>query len=194
MSQFELSKSEIETLISEKSISDLYPWNTDDENLIDQFYKTIFFDITRKVNVHFLTDFDHYGSGYSSYIPTFFYNEKCKIKQIYPAYNQNFIGLEVYFCRLAPYFIMLENEYRWQQHSHNSERFNGFPHQNRIDEIQHANTQHIAQHIETLLSEFGLKRLNKEILNTSLNGKYQINTVLNDRAYRYFDAFFHWED
>lgn len=194
MNQLQFTDFEIEALISESTISELYPWNTDDENLIDQFYKTIFFDIARKVNVKFITDFDHYGSGYSSYIPTFFYTEKCKIKQLYPSYNQNFLGLEVYFCRLAPYFIMLEHEYRWQQRQNHTERFNGFPNQHKIDEIQQESTWHIAQHLETLLSEFGLKRLNKESLNTSLDGKYQIKTVLTDRAYSYFDALFHWED
>lgn len=42
MNQLQFTDFEIEALISESTISELYPWNTDDENLIDQFYKTIF--------------------------------------------------------------------------------------------------------------------------------------------------------
>lgn len=189
-----LTDEEIESLISDETICEIYPWITNDENIIDQFYKQILFAISRKTEMQFLADFDHYGSGYSSYIPTFFYSEKNKIKQLYPSYNQNFLGLEIYFCRIAPYFIIIENEQRWQQKQGQTEVFRGFPSQNIINHVLDLTLQQKAQYLETLLSEYGLSKLDEKWLETLLPKRLKICTNLNDRAFSYFDVFFHWED
>jgi hypothetical protein len=194
MSLFQLSQLEIESLISENSISEVFPWSTNNENLINRHYKQIFLDISNLSATQFLVDFDHYGSGYASYIPTFFFKEEFRIQQLYPSYNQNFLGLEIYFCRLAPYFIMIENEYHWQSKLRKIKCFNGFPDLDQIDEIKNSNIILIAQQIEKLLSKFGLIRLNQKQLKIKLPSNYEIYTNFTNHEYCYFDAFFHWED
>jgi len=194
MMNMKLTDEEIESLISGRSICGHHPWNTHNENVIDQFYKQISFEISRKTKMHFLADFNHYGSGYSSYIPTFFYSEEYKIKQLYPPYNQNFFGLEIYFCRLSPYFIMIENEHRWQQKLDQTEYFNGFPNQNKINAVLDLKLQQKALYLETLLSEYGLSKLDEKWLETLLPKQFKVCTNLNDHAFSYFDLFFHWGD
>ncbi|ENX05927.1 hypothetical protein [Acinetobacter courvalinii] len=194
MSFFQLSQLEIESLISGDSISEVFPWSTNNENLIVQHYKQIFLDISKLSGTQFLVDFDHYGSGYASYIPTFFFKEEFRTKQLYPPYNQNFLGLEIYFCRIAPYFIMIEKEYRWQSKTRKIERFNGFPELDQIDEIKNSNLILIAQQIEKLLSKFELIRLNQKQLKIKLPSNYEVHTNFTNHGYCYFDAFFHWED
>ncbi|QOW45840.1 MULTISPECIES: hypothetical protein [Acinetobacter] len=192
MEKFQFTDFEIRTLLSGSAITDQYPWNTNNEETIENFCLNICGDIERKTECLSEKEFNDYGSGYASFYDTWFYKEKASFKfpnSPYP--NQHFYGLVILFSKLSPYYVFMQGEKGW----HDKSGFSYMPDSNMVDNLKSWAINDLANQVEPILASYGLIRLTHEQLNTTLIGKWEIPTILNiGEQFTLFDALFYWED
>lgn len=186
-----LSLPQIEALLSQRSISDLYPWNTENEEAVSGFYKMVCADICRATGVLSRNEWDHYGSGYASYIDAWFYKTSPEFNVEKPlCYGNEHKGLVVLLSRLSPFFVFMEAEKSW--HTQGGSGY--LPESEMIDRLPTKAIAALADQVQPILESYGLIRAPREALTQPLPPTLRVPTVLTDRAFLLFDALFYWED
>ncbi|ABC29608.1 hypothetical protein HCH_02830 [Hahella chejuensis KCTC 2396] len=175
---------QIHLLHNQQPITDEPPWSGGDERAIDGFYKFIFARVSQLTMAKVHAEWEHYGSGYASFIDACFHKDKAHLHgQIEPEQRR----LQVLFSRLSPYFVMLETEAPLSG-------FKLLPSFSGLDQLSGPDILNLAQAVQPVLEDFGLVRLYQSDLETTLSRKVKVPTVLNEGACREFDALFYWED
>lgn len=186
-----LSLPQIEALLSQHSISDLHPWNTNDEETIDGFYKHVCAAVSRATGGLSRIEWDHYGSGYASYIDAWFYKTSPEFDVEKPLHYGNVHnGLVVLLSRLSPFFVFMEAEKSW--HAHGGSSY--LPEFEMIDRLPTKAIADLAHQVQPILESYGLLRASREELMELLPQSLRVPTILTDRAFSQFDALFYWED
>ena len=111
------SQPEIVSLLDQKPITDEWPWSTGDERVIDGNIKKIVTEICRKCHVLDKTEFNHYGSGYASFVDCWLYRENDDFRF---ERGNCYGGLVVLFSRLSNYYVVGEGQKTWQKKSGSS--------------------------------------------------------------------------
>lgn len=183
----QLSESQIDDLIRQRSISGEWPWTTNDESVIDKFIDDIIADIRRKACVQDKTAFDHYGSGYASYVDCWIYrpNDEFRLHA-----GDNYCGLVVLFSRLSEYYVLGEGAKCWKGATTSSY----LPSFELVDQIEHPAVVELERLVSPVLSSRGLCRLRTSDLFSPLPSGVRVPTILADPPLRHFDALFYWED
>lgn len=193
-------------MISSEQVGDIFPYNTKDHNQIEKHMKELFHRINRSKAIQCEAMFDHYGSGYASYVEFFCYkkdgssvlSEKYIEKDSLTSIEID--GLVTYISRLAPVAII------WKDIRHKAivdkgqikdEFFSGFtllgnPH-NVITESPNNMTDEFRE-IKQKLNEAGYTILDKTYLDQPLPFKTKIQTFTKPNQYKIFDAIFYWMD
>jgi len=185
------SPEQVERLLSQQSISDYHPWSTKDEHVVDNFYRNVCADVTHKTTTQSYIEWDHYGSGYASYIDAWFYQPASEFIVNEPLkYGQAHKGLAVLLSRLSPYFVFMEGEKGW--HSQGGSGY--LPAYEMVDYLPSTSVTSLANAIQPILEEYGLIRLFRENLGQPLNTTQQVPTILTDGPFTEFDALYHLED
>ncbi|WP_256080918.1 hypothetical protein [Massilia sp. YIM B04103] len=186
-----ISDNEISSLLSQQTISPQYPWATNDLQEIEKFFKFIILELERKSHVKSRVEWGHYGSGYASFVDAWLYRESADFDAKYrPTHGKSYAGLVVLLSRLSPYFVLLEGEKSWDGNGGSSY----LPQFDAIDAFQTLSVAELAEQVQPILEGHGLIRLSHSMLDEPLNPKFHVPTVLTDRAFTLFDAFFYWED
>lgn len=109
-----LSRGEIERLLSQQTRSELHPWVTNDERLIEAYLKGACAAVTRATRSEARVEWGHYGSGYASFVDAWLYKTTPDFNVKHPIrHGEGHIGLVVLLSRLSPYFVFMQGEKRW---------------------------------------------------------------------------------
>lgn len=182
-----LTDAQIESLLAQRSISDEWPWSTNDERVIDKHVKDVVAEIRRRLRVLDRTDYCHYGSGYASFIDCWLYRPDDAFRA---QPGNSFHGLVVLFSRLSPYYVLGEGIKTWSECSGGSY----MPEFEFVDRIGNRAVAELVPEVAAVLAERGWKRLSKSEVESPLPRGVRVPTVLADRILREFDALFYWED
>ncbi len=182
-----LSKRQINNLLRMKSITGEWPWSTNDEATIDQHIKDIVAEVRRKVRLTEKTEYDHYGSGYASFVDCWLYRPNDEFR--FHA-GDAYWGLVVLFSRLSKYYVVGKGQKTWDGNRGSSY----LPCFEFVDQISQPAVTAIVGKVCRVLDGRGLERLNSDELSELLPGDIQIPTILGGPPWRHFDALFHWED
>ena len=182
-----LSDTQIDRLINQKAISEVWPWNTNDETQVDDNLRDIIAELRRKLRLADKTEFGHYGSGYASFVDCWLYRPDKEFR--YEAGN-NYFGLVVLFSRMSPYYVLGQGRKSWKESSGASY----LPHFEFVDELDHPSVVALVPRVDKVLVSRGLERLHKADVEKTLPIGTHVPTVLAEKRFRYFDALFYWED
>lgn len=186
-----LSTAELHALISGRCISDRHPWAEQNASSVEAFYKSACATVERTANVSSRTEWDHYGSGYASYIDAWFYRPVADFHVDHPLkYGHEYKGLVVLLSRLAPFFAFMEEEKRWSTHGASSY----LPSLEAIDDLRSPAVRDLAARVQVTLEGLGLTRAFKADLALPLPQGVSVTTNLTDRGFTQFDALFYWND
>ncbi|KAA9001322.1 hypothetical protein FJU30_08890 [Affinibrenneria salicis] len=189
---FSLSPQAIECLLSsQQTLSDRYPWCSNDESTIDHYLKGLCAQIMRVTRTMSRIEWKHYGSGYASFVDAWFYQTTPQFNVRRPPRDgEAHTGLVVLLNRRAPYFVFMEGEKHWLARSASSY----LPEFAMIDRLNTPAVLSLSQQVQLLLESGGLIRLSRQQLERPLPPDLHVPTLLTDRGFTYFDALFHWED
>ncbi|MCT2536859.1 hypothetical protein NC661_16680 [Aquibacillus koreensis] len=194
------SNVQLQQLIEGKIIGGRFPYDTNDEREIEAHIRRLYHRINRIPNLICEAEWDHFGSGYASYVEFFCYRKEdlIVVEEKYGHREIKKTGIILDVCRLAPVAMMGEDERYETIHIESNEVVGGaygsLLGRYRLldlDEKYHR----IAEQLKLALIEFDIELLETEKLNQSLNFQTKIPTIFRDpRAYLVMDAIFYWED
>lgn len=186
-----LSHEQIELLLSQQTISDRHPWVTCDERVIDDYLKGACAAIARATRAKSRIEWEHYGSGYASFVDAWFYEATPEFNVKRPTgFDEEYVGLVVLLSRLSPYFVFMEGEKHWRSH----ERASYLPEFDRLDNLENKGVRRLAEEVQAVLDRYGLVRATRVELSDPLPSGTHVPTILSQRGFTQFDALFYWED
>ena len=186
-----LSADQVLRLVShpQGAITGLHPW-CDDEVVVDAFLRRACDDVAARAGVAARIEWDHYGSGYASFVDAWFYRPTPAFRLPGAHRGEAYVGLAVLLSRLSPYFVFLQGTKHWHEKGGSSD----MPSLAGIDAIDSRPVADLARTIEPILESHGLVRVRRGQLSSALPAGTAVPTVLGDPPYTQFDALFHWED
>ena len=173
-------------LLNQESITNISPWSLNQETVIDLHIKKSIKVICQKLKIKDKTEYNHYGSGYASFIDCWLYLEKEELRYL----DCGFYGLVILFSRLSNYYVIGEGTKTWKGTTGSSY----LPSCNFVDQIKRPKLKEIEKEVTTLLTYRGFERLYKKDLEDKLNQSFDIPTMLGDPPFTNFDLLFYWED
>ena len=94
---------DIDKLLSHTCISTDHPWCTNDEAQIDAFYRGICSAIVQSTGTSTRIEWNHYGSGYASFVDAWFYKPTPEFAAPELAgTGEAYAGVAVLLSRLSP--------------------------------------------------------------------------------------------
>lgn len=182
-----LTREQITTLVKQQPITDEWPWSTQDEATINHYYTDVIADVRQNVQLLDKTDFEHYDSGYASFIDCWLYREDEEFRF---ASGNSYWGLVVLFSRLSNYYVVGEGQLSWRT----TDASSYLPSFVMVDKISHRAVQSIIDDVCEVLDAHGLVRLRAEELSEPLPDEIRVRTILSRHPRRHFDALFYWFD
>lgn len=181
------TEAQITALLAQRSITNKWPWSTNDEATIDGNIRNIIAKVRQDVSLLDKTEYGHYGSGYSSYVDCWLYREGMNFQFSTGNY---YWGLVVLFSRLSNYYVIGEGQKTWSEKGGSSY----LPAFEFVDQVRQPATLSILDDVCAVLNSQGLVRLYAAELSRVLSDEIQVPTILEDPPWRDFDAIFYWED
>ena len=178
---------DIPRLLRHEVISNEPPWSSGDEGAIDEHLKNLIQKLECTLGVKTKSEWDHYGSGYASYVDTWVYHATDEFRI---GKGDHYCGLIVLLSRLSNCYVLGQGEKVWSGGGSSSY----LPCFEHVDQFDHAGVRELAAAVETALSGCGLNRLSRESVEDFLPAKLTVPTILTNPPFRVFDALFHWED
>jgi hypothetical protein len=186
-----LSHREMESLLSQQTISERHPWVTNDVRLIEAHLRDACAAVTRATRSESRVEWGHYGSGYASFVDAWFYKTTSDFNAKQPIrHGEGHTGLVVLLSRLSPYFVFMEGEKRW--HAHGGSSY--LPEFAMLDGLETESVSLLARQAQPVLESCGLIRAVREQLSEPLPSGLRVPTILADRGFTQFDALFYWKD
>ncbi|WKB53089.1 hypothetical protein [Eleftheria terrae] len=186
-----LSESSIQMLIHQQPISDRHPWASGDPMAVEAHLKATCAAVSRSTRALSRIEWNHYGSGYASFIDAWFYKRDpgFDVKKR-SGYQEEHTGLVVLFSRLSPYCVFMEGEKRWDQRG----TVSYMPEFDMVDRITTPAVAKLSEEVQPVLESFGLIRVGRSELHEPLSAGVHVATNLATHGLSQFDALFHWED
>lgn len=194
------SNENLKSTIAGKPIGDVFPYDTGDPQEIEGHIRRLFYRLLRIPNLVCEADWDHFGSGYASFVEFFCY-EKVHVSVIGKSADrreEKREGLIVDVCRLAPAVIIGGDvRYRTIDEKTNEEISGSYgslldgPYRLTLPQ----ELQPLAAQIAQALQEFSFEMLPAEKLAELLPFSAKIPTLYRKpKDYLKMDALFYWED
>ncbi|SAI65779.1 Uncharacterised protein [Bordetella ansorpii] len=190
-----MSDSSFDALPQGQAADERPPWAERDEDAIDAFYRRVCSRIERETRTLSRIEWDHYGSGYASFVDAWFYRDEPgfrlpPFKRLGLRKEFRYTGLAVLLCRMAPVFVFIEGEKSWHRRGGSGY----LPSGSEVDQLRTDAVRELAAQVQGVLEAEGLTRLSRRQLSVPLPTGTQVPTMLENGAYTRFDALFHWED
>ncbi len=209
---------QLKLIISGEPVGVAHPYDTKNEETIEDHILDLFESLKKSNSVDCFGEFDHYGSGYASYVEIFCVKKggrsiiQKETKKYYEkddvwVTSTGYTGVVLYVNRLAPVVIFSKDErykeknesvkarYSYETFSKNhsfaelSEDFGKLPFGDWDNEFNE---------IQATLKKYGYSFLEKEYLEQELPFKADIPTLLCipdlGGKYKIFDSLFYWSD
>lgn len=106
------SNLQLRDLIAGKIVGNKFPYDTDNEQEIEAHIRRLFYRINRIPNLICEAEWNHFGSGYSSFVEFFCYlkEDVTVVEEKYGRREEKAEGIIIDICRLAPVAIMGEDD------------------------------------------------------------------------------------
>ncbi|MGI2327353.1 hypothetical protein [Planococcus sp. YIM B11945] len=192
------SNDQLKELIEGKTIGDAFPYNTKNEQEIEAHIRRLVFRIKRIPHLQCEAEWDHFGSGYASFVELFCWRkEDVAVRKVNTdRWEEERQGIIIDVCRLALAAIMGE-DVRYKVFRDGEEIGGAYgslldaPNRLRVSE----HLQPAAEQIKLALNEFHLELLEAAAINRLLPFQAKIPTLYrNPKDYLTMDALFYWED
>jgi hypothetical protein len=184
-----LSEATLRQCIKGEPVGDRYPYNNGSKQEIENFLKQVIAELKDSQLIQIDADFSHYGSGYASYVDLFCYYKDGSFN-IQRGETTWIIGITLYLSRLAPVAVYGSGE--------KTKRKDGgsysFLRPEDVGTLPEGEWNEVLYEISNKLIKFGFDLLQPEDILPLLIFDTKIFTILNNGAYRVFDALFYWED
>lgn len=196
------SHEQLKSFIKGEIIGESYPYDTKDEKKIEAYIKQLYNRMKRIPNVFCEAEFDHFGSGYASFIEFFCYRREdiriIKKKEKYGILEYEIKGILINVSRLAPIFIYGEDErartVRVETKKNIAGAYSPLPGQTNIFHMDEKFSEMMYELFQ-VLKEFKYEPLAKTYANQVLPFEADIPTFYREpHEYRVLDALFYWED
>lgn len=179
---------EIVKLLRGDPIDSSLPFDSSDESTIRAFYEPIIQRAESRFDLATRTEWDHYGSGYASFVDAWFYRPDGTGRL--SSFAEHHMGIWVLLSRTTRFFVIGQGEKSW--HSQGGGSY--MPCFDDAECIEHPAIAALASPIIDHFEEAGLTHLSRESLSAPLDSTYGVPDILSGPPFRHFDALFHWED
>lgn len=194
------SNEELQRLIEGETVGNKFPYDTNSEQEIEAYIRQLFHRINRIPNLICEAEWNHFGSGYASFIEFFCYQEG-DVTVVEEKYGRREIkthGIIIDICRLAPVAIMGEDE-RYKTIRIETNEVVGGAYGSLLGSPELLDLsdkfQTVAEKLKQVLKEFDYEILETEKMNQPLSFQTKIPTIYREpRDYLVVDAIFYWED
>ena len=176
-------------LVHRLGVSNRPPFHPHDAHAVDVELRALVARLELQCELLSQCEFDHYGSGYASFVDAWFY----RADQTFGTSTrglQKCAGLCVIFCRHAPCFALLEGTKTWGEKAASSY----LPSLDAVDQFATDAVRTLAGEITNVLADMGFTRLARAQLGSKLEDVFHIQTNLSDPPFSTFDALFQWMD
>ena len=176
-------------MIAGRLVGDAPPYADGSEAEIEPHLRRAVAALDRQRPLDAEGDFNHYGSGYASYVDVFCF--KSGGRSTVRRDNVDWIdGLSLYLCRLAPVAAFGPG----QKTRHDRGGGYTFLRPESVGETPDGDWTAETRALADVLGWYGFSVLSKEQLSAPLPFKAEVATILADPPYQVFDALFYWED
>jgi hypothetical protein len=179
---------QLDALINGQPIDEALPFDPRDDNSIRRFYEAVAKKIETTQGLSSRIEWDHYGSGYASFIDAWFYPSDDSSRISFQ--SEHYTGLFVLLSRLSRYFVIGQGEKSWSRDGGNSY----MPCFDLVDIVTHSALIRHVNSITSILADAGMVWLKRKDLVQPLPERFSVTSILSDPPYCHFDALFHWED
>ncbi|AXH99332.1 hypothetical protein DV702_05995 [Sporosarcina sp. PTS2304] len=193
------SNEQLSALIQGEIIGRGYPYNTQDETEIESHIRRLFHRIERIPNVMCEAEWNHFGSGYASFIEFFCYRKEDRvIVEEHGIQHITIDGIMIDISRLAPVAIFGEDERVKKVRVETAEEVSS-GHGTILDGTHRLKVskklQPLANDVSKALNEYDYQLLASKDMMQPLPFQANIPTVYRPaRQYIVMDAIFYWED
>lgn len=194
------SNEQLQDLIQGEIVGNEFPYEPNNEQEIEAHIRRLFHRINRIPNVICEAEWNHFGSGYASFVEFFCYRKEdvVIVEEKHGCWEIKTEGIIIDICRLAPVAIMREDDRYQTIRIETNEVVGGAsgslldgPNQLFVSE----KFQVIARKLKQALKEFDYELLEAEEMNQPLSLKTKISTIYRvSREYLVMDTIFYWED
>lgn len=194
------SNEQLQDLIEGKIVGNTFPYDTNNEQEIEAHIRRLFYRINHIPNLVCEAEWNHFGSGYASFVEFFCYRKEDieVVKEKYGIREIKTEGIIIDICRLAPVAIMGEDDrYKTIRIETNEVIGGGYSSLLGRSNPFYLNDQfqYIARKLKEALQEFNYALLENEVINQPLPFETKIPTIYREpRDYLIMDAIFYWED
>lgn len=196
------SNEQLQELIKGNIVGNTFPYDTKNEAEIEAHMKRLYYRMKRIPNVICEADWDHFGSGYASFVEFFCYRKEDVIinddKEKYGILEYEKAGIILDVSRLAPVYIIGEGD-RWETiRTATNEVIGGgyssLPGHAKLSKVSEKFDLLVYQ-LQQALSEFNYEKLVENEMNQRLPFQTKIPTIYREPSeYMVLDAIFYWED
>lgn len=194
----EFEKEYLTDIVKGKTRGDFIPFSAGKWNKSDKYLKQVVGRLKDSVSIYLDADFDHYGSGFSSYVHVYLSKKDKSDQQIEingDERTENTHGLMVYLCRMAPFAVYAEGF--WTKTFKADRCVSGSSHfiePEQVGTIPSASWKQELIEISNVLNEFGIAFFKGEELNKKVGFEISVPTILSDPPFKVFDCLFYWAD
>lgn len=185
-------------LVNNNSKSFLNKFSSRKKHLTENELKQVVKEISKISSIIVESDFDHYGSGYSSYVHLYLSKEDKSDVKVITGNNlrrEEINGVMMYLCRIAPFGVFAEGNW---ENTYRGEEFvsagSHFIEPEELETLPIGDWQTEMKQITSILDQYGIRFLTKTEVIENLDFEIKIPTILSDPPYKVFDCFFHWAD
>ncbi|WP_026691245.1 hypothetical protein [Alteribacter aurantiacus] len=193
------SREQLQDLINGKIVGSRFPYDTGNEREVEAHMRRLFYHINRIPNLICEAEWNHFGSGYASFVQFFCYRKEdvTIVQEKNGMQEVEISGIIIDICRLAPVAIMGEDHRFKKIRIQTNEEVSGghgmldSPNRLYVSEKLEA----IEKQVNEALRAFDIKRLRPEQLDKPLSLQVKIPTIYREpNQYIEMDAIFYWED
>ncbi|MFC4632493.1 hypothetical protein ACFO3O_01135 [Dokdonia ponticola] len=194
----EFEKEYLTDLVKGKTKGDFPPFSSGKWKKSDEYLKQIVGRLKDIKSIQVEADFNHYGSGFSSYVHLYLSKtdkSDTKISQDGELRTGETNGLMMYLCRMAPFSVYGEGT--WHKTFNKDKGQSGSSHYIEPEDIgttPESDWGIELNEIQNILNQYGISVLTKVELDKKLEFKISIPTILSEPPFKVFDCLFYWED
>ncbi|MCM3761945.1 hypothetical protein M3212_14310 [Alkalihalobacillus oceani] len=194
------SKEQLQALIEGEILGETYPYDTKNEQEIEAHIRGLFYRINRIPHLVCEAEWNHFGSGYASFVEFFCYRKEDStvVEEKYGVQEVKTNGMIIDICRLAPVAIIGEDD-RYKKIKVETNEEVGGAYGTLLDGTNRfvcsEKFQRTEEQLKQSLKEFQYELLETEELTQPLSVQTKIPTIYRKpNQYLVMDAIFYWED
>jgi hypothetical protein len=175
------SNDELKRIIETKPIGNFHPYNMEEYNhdAVNDYISKVVGSLAAIHNIRYEADFDSYGSGYASYVDVFCWKRDGSSSEE----REDVLwidGIRIYICRLAPVAVIGKGQVTKHARGGSSDYIES----SSVNVLPSGDWKQEVEGIRNIL----------KMVNQLLSFEAEIPTILANKPYKMFDAFFYWED